>query len=265
MQSKAPNYRPHFGGQRLPLEGAVNFRDLGGYPTLDGRRLQPGRVFRSDHLSRLTPGDHALLSRMRFKLVCDFRSVREERDAPDRLPTDGSIRRLHLPVEVAGFDPATAYERVKAGDTQWLSMDFFIDLYRRYLDEFAPVWGEVLRLAADPVHHPLVFHCTGGKDRTGICAALLLLALGVSEETIHHDHDLSNACNTPRLAPLYASFAALGVGPERIAPFLQATAEPLAAMLQHLGQAHGSVDGYLQRRAGLTESTLRALRANLLA
>ena len=265
VQPRDPDPPPLHECQRLPLEGAVNFRDLGGYHTVDGRRLKRGRIFRSDHLSCLTPTDLSLLTRMRFKLVCDFRTVREEKNAPDLLPRDGSIRRVHLPVEVPGFDPALALDRVKAGETHWLRMEFFVDLYRRYLDEFAPVWGEVLGLAADPAHHPLVFHCTGGKDRTGICAALILLLLGVSEETVLLDHDLSNACNAPRLTPIYARFAALGVGAERVAPFLQAPAEPLAAMLRHLRQGYGSIEGYLLTKAGLQASTLKSLRTLLLA
>jgi protein-tyrosine phosphatase len=202
---------------------------------------------------------------MGFKVACDFRTMLEERDAPDQLPGDGSILYRHLPVAVAGFDPALVFERLRAGDASWLSMDFFIELYRRYLDEFAPVWGEVIRLAADPAHHPMVFHCTGGKDRTGICAALILLILGVSEEQIHRDHDLSNRCNAPRLAPLYASFAALGVEAEQVAPFLQAPAAPLTAMLDHLRRTYGTVEGYLYNQAGVTLSTVERLRANLLA
>lgn len=250
--------------QRLPLEGAVNFRDLGAYSTADGHRLTKGRVFRSDHLSRLTAGDQAILANLHLKLVCDFRTSREQQLAPDRLPADGSIRLVPLPVQAAGFDPATVIERLRGGDASWLSMGFFVELYRRYLDEFGPVWGEVLRLAARPENLPLVFHCTGGKDRTGICAALLLLALGVPEETVMRDHDLSNLCNAPRLPPLYAEFAALGYGPEQVAPYLQAPAEPLAAMLEHLKGKYGTVEAYLQTKAGLDDATLRALRAGLL-
>ena len=198
--------------QRLQLSGAVNFRDLGGYLTADGRQVKKGLVFRSDHLSRLTLEDQATLKRLRFKVVCDFRTAREQQLAPDLLPRDGSIRLLPLPVQADGFDPATAFDRLLANDSAWLSMDFFVELYRRYLDDFGPVWGKVLRLVASSDNQPLVFHCTGGKDRTGICAALLLLALGMPDETIYEDHDRSNTCNTERLQPIYAKFATMGIG-----------------------------------------------------
>jgi protein-tyrosine phosphatase len=255
---------PSVGDRRLSLSGAVNFRDLGGYLTADLRRVKRGLVFRSDHLSRLTTGDQPILQHLQFKMVCDLRTLREQQKSPDLLPPDSSIRLLSLPVQANGFDPATVMDRLKAGDDAWLSMDFFIKLYRRYLDDFGPVWGKVLGLIASPHNLPLVFHCTGGKDRTGICAALLLKALGVQEESILFDHDLSNACNAERLQPIYAEFAALGIGPERAAPYLQAPVEPLVAMLEHLKKTYGTIEDYLMMKAKLDRTTLMALQKSLL-
>ncbi len=250
--------------RRLPLKGAVNFRDLGGHPAPDCQRVKKGLVFRSDHLSLLTPKDRQLLQRLRFKAVCDLRSVREQQSNPDLLPEDGSIRLLSLPVQADGFDPAIAMDRLRAGDDSWLSLDFFIDLYRRYLDDFGPVWGKVLGLIASSQNLPLVFHCTGGKDRTGICAALLLKALGVQEESILQDHKYSNVCNAERLRPYFADFAGLGVGPERAALYLQASGEPLIAMFAHLKKTYGTIEDYLLNKAGLSTTTLSALQMELL-
>jgi protein-tyrosine phosphatase len=255
---------PFIGEQQLLLCGAVNFRDLGGHLTADNHRVKRGMVFRSDHLSRLTVEDQQILQRRRFKVVCDLRTVREQQRAPDLLPPDGSIRLLSLPVQAGGFDPATAMERLRAGDTAWLSMDFFIGLYQRYLDDCGPIWGKVINLIASPYNRPLVFHCTGGKDRTGICAALLLKTLGVQAESILLDHDRSNAYNALRLQSIYRQFAALGIGPEKAAPFLQASIEPLVAMLDHLDKTYGTIEDYLQSKAGLDAATISALRSGLL-
>lgn len=255
---------PCMDDRRLALSGAVNFRDLGGLRTTDDHRVKRGMVFRSDHLSRLTVADQQILQRLQFKVVCDLRTAREQRRAPDFLPPDGSIRLLPLPVQARGFDPATAMDRLRAGDDAWLSTDFFIQLYQRYLDDFGPVWGRVFSLIASPGNLPLVFHCTGGKDRTGICAALLLKTLGVHEEHIQADHDLSNACNAQRLQPIYRKFAALGIGPEKAAHFLQAPMEPLVAMLEHLNHTYGTIEDYLQRKAGLDRTTISALRSRML-
>lgn len=250
-------------GRRIPFSQAVNFRDIGGCTTSDHRIVKRGLVYRSDHLSRLTQEDQQLLQRLHVKVVCDLRTVREQQNSPDLLPEDGSVRLLSLPVQVDDFDPATVMDRLKAGDNAWLSMDFFIELYQRYLNDFGPVWGEVLRLAAFHQNLPLVFHCTGGKDRTGICATLLLKALGVSEATILADHDLSNVYNAERLQPIYARFADIGIEPEKAAPYLQAPIEPLTAMLEHLNTNYGTIEDYLLTKAGLDRATLIALRESL--
>lgn len=255
---------PSLGDRRLPLSGAANFRDLGGNVTSDLRCVKRGLVFRSDHLSRLSTNDQRILQRLRFKIVCDLRSVREQQRAPDLLPYDGSIRLLSLPVQDKIFDPATAIDRLKAGDDAWLSMDFLVGLYQRYLDDFGPVWGNVLSLVASSHNLPMVFHCTGGKDRTGICAALLLMALGVKEESILSDHLLSDACNAERLQPIYAKFATLGIAPEKAAYYLQAPIEPLVAMFDHLKKTYGSIEDYLMNKAQLDRSTLTQIETILL-
>lgn len=251
-------------GRRLPLSQAVNFRDIGGYETCDDRTVRRGLVYRSDHLSRLTPKDQQLLQRQRFKVVCDLRTVREQQNSPDLLPLDGSIRLQSLPVQANDFDPATVTDRLKAGDDAWLTMDFFIELYQSYLDDFGPVWGKIISLATSHHNLPLVFHCTGGKDRTGICAALMLKALGVPEASIIADHDLSNVYNAERLQPIYRKFAAMGIGSERAAPYLQAPIEPLTAMLDHLRKNYGTIENYLLTKAGLDRTTLMALKTTLL-
>jgi protein-tyrosine phosphatase len=250
--------------RRLTLDGTANFRDLGGHPGSGGRHVRNGLVYRSDHLSRLTDEDHKVLADLGLKTICDLRSDRERRRSPDRLPDTTAIRYLFLPVEDRKFDPATALERLKDGDREWLSLDFVIGMYRRYLDEFGPVWGTVLTLAADDINLPLVFHCTGGKDRTGICAALLLLLLGVDEDAILADHQLSTVYNADRVQPLFDKLAALGVEPEAAAPYLQAPPEPLAAMLRHLKHTYGTVEDYLRGRAEMHPSVLTSLRERFL-
>jgi len=251
-------------GRRLPLSEAVNFRDIGGHETSDNRTVKRGLVYRSDHLSRLSEKDQQLLQRLRFKIVIDLRTVREQQNFPDLLPPDGSIRLHSMPVQANDFDPATVMDRLKAGDDAWLSMDFFIKLYQSYLDDFGPVWGSVLNFAATSHNLPLVFHCTGGKDRTGICAALLLKALGVPEASIIAEHDLSNVYNAERLKPLYAQFAAIGIGSEKVSPYLQAPIEPLIAMLEHLKKNYGTIEDYLLTKAGLNKARLMALQTGLL-
>ena len=251
-------------GRRLRLVGTANFRDLGGLSGSGQQTMRRGLVYRSDHLSRLTDEDHAVLLNLDLRTVCDLRSDREQQRSPDRLPATDSIGYHFLPVEDRQFDPATALERLKNGDRQWLSLDFVIGMYRRYLDEFGPVWGKVLTLASTDINLPLVFHCTGGKDRTGICAALLLLLLGVDGDVVLADHQLSTVYNADRVQPLFDKLAELGIDRDMAAPYLQAPVEPLAALLEYLKSRYGTVEDYLLTRAQMQRPTLSELRTLLL-
>jgi len=110
--------------RRLSLEKTYNFRDIGGYRTIDNRRMRWGVVFRSAHLAELSDIDHHLLQHIGIKLVCDFRTIEEAEAQPDRLPLDGSMEYLHMPIAHGKFDPAEAIGRIKKGDISWLTDDF---------------------------------------------------------------------------------------------------------------------------------------------
>jgi protein-tyrosine phosphatase len=250
--------------RRVPLDGAVNFRDLGGYQTSDGRRVKWGKVFRSDSLARLTDSDQALLMRMGIKLVCDFRTQAEVNMAPDRLPEDGSLDYIHLPVTCGEFDTVAVMERMKNGDISWFSKDFMINGYKDNIDLFADKWGLVLKRLAEPDSQPLVFHCTGGKDRAGACAALILLALGVPEETVIYDHGLSNVFIANLVNKVYEYIKSLGIDPEIVAPYFAATRDCMMTLLDHIRQNYTSPANYLRTKAGVSDETLEMLRQQLL-
>ncbi len=148
-----PDARHYFelvpeGGQRIitaergqPFEGIVNFRDLGGYETTDGRRVKWGEVFRSGHLSRVTDKDKALLEKMGMRVVCDFRTPGEIKAQPDWLPEDGSVNYRHFPIVHGEFDPVAAMESLQKGDISWLTEDFIINRYIQKID-LAPYFRE---------------------------------------------------------------------------------------------------------------------------
>jgi protein-tyrosine phosphatase len=250
--------------RRLPLEGTVNFRDLGGYETIDGRHVKWGKVFRSDHLSRLTDRDIAFLKGMKIQCVCDFRTSTEAQKRPDRFPGDGAGEHLHLPIDNLKFDPTALFEKLKKGDTSWLTREFLIDGYILIIDNFAAMWGEVFRRLSDPDQIPLVFHCTGGKDRAGTCAALILLVLGVPEDTVIFDHGLSNIFIVDVLDRIYAQFDSYGIEREKIAPYFTAPPYCIEALLAHLRDKYGSAIAYLQSKAGVTEEMFAQVRRHLL-
>ena len=250
--------------RRVRLEGSVNFRDLGGYETADGRRVKWGHVFRSDSLARLTESDQERLRSLGLKLVCDLRSPDEAAKQPDRLPAEAGIEYLHLPVFDGAFDPVAAQKRIQAGDVDWLDEAFMIHGYLRNLDNHPETWGTILQRLAEPSSRPLVFHCTGGKDRAGTCAALVLLALGVPEETVIYDHGLSNVYIADILERLNERLRQRGIDPEKLKPYYTAPKIFMTSLLEHLRATYGGPESYLRRHVGLEQETLEALRSQLL-
>ncbi|MFH1242551.1 MAG: tyrosine-protein phosphatase [Pseudomonadota bacterium] len=250
--------------RRVSLEGSVNFRDLGGYGTSNGHTVKWGQVFRSDSLARLTDRDQAVLLKTGIRVVCDFRTPSEVNNAPDRLPDAGGIEYLHLPVVHGEFDSIEAMERIRKGDIGWLSKDFMVKGYIRNIEEFGGIWGEVINRIIEPRSRPLVFHCTGGKDRAGVCAALILLALGVPEETVILDHGLSNMYIAELVESIYKWFRKEGIDPEKVAPYFTAPRECIVSLLEHMGKTYGSVAHYLKVRSGVDDQKLTLLRQELL-
>ncbi|RJP81678.1 MAG: tyrosine-protein phosphatase [Desulfobacteraceae bacterium] len=246
------------------LEGTLNFRDLGGYKTDTGKHVKWGKIFRSDSLSKLTQKDHFILNQMGLKTVFDFRGKAEMERSPDRLPRDGSIVFFHLPVSSHSFDTLSALERLKKGDTGWLTESFMRDGYITNIDQYAQTWGMVMNCLSIAENRPLVFHCTAGKDRTGTFAALLLLLLGVPEETIIHDHGISNFFLADFLEKLFAYFKTYGVEREKINPYLTAPKDAIIALLDHIRKKYGSAEEYFLRKAGLKSDTIQVLRKDLL-
>jgi protein-tyrosine phosphatase len=248
-------------GRRLPLEGAENFRDLGGYRTADGRRVAWGKVYRANDLSRLTAADWELIRSLGIKLVCDLRSHSEVRRRPDRAPV--GIQYRHLPV----------FPRDPILHRHVIFQRHRLDLHMRrmyrdaIIDNGAPALGALLRLAADPANLPLVFHCTGGKDRTGIAAALLLHACGVPRRTIIADYTLTNRAIEKVLTGIRRQMKSRrppGLRLEQMYPLFSARAELIEYAFAHIEQTYGSLDAYLRGPAGLSDPELQAIRDNLL-
>jgi rhodanese-related sulfurtransferase len=183
--------RPNFGHdesmeprQRLvPLTGAFNFRDLGGYPTGDGRTTRWGRLFRSDTLHELTEDDVAVLRGLGLATIIDLRTSRElERTGRGPLAPEPMTYR-HLSVIRDGEGEAVAAPVPEGED--------LCERYLWYLEVGRQPLVDSLALISEPADLPLVFHCAAGKDRTGVLAALVLDILGVDAEVVVADYFLT--------------------------------------------------------------------------
>jgi protein-tyrosine phosphatase len=250
----------------IVLEGAPNFRDIGGYATTDGRVVRSGRVFRSGHLARLTDEDLASLSALGVRTVVDFRSeFGVETFGTDRLP-DGA-RYVWLPIGAGGADPAMR-EAMEAG--RFSKLPDLPAANRVLVRENAAEFGRLMTLIADSANSPLVFHCIGGKDRTGIAAALLLSILGVPWSTVRGDYLASNRYFGASLeARLTDLSEAAGGAPdpsdlEAARRFFIVEGNYIDAARDEIITVSGSIEAFVDEKLGVPQATVQRIRDELL-
>jgi protein-tyrosine phosphatase len=251
----------------VPLEGTLNFRDLGGYRGLDGRTVRWGRVFRSDALHELTDADRETLRAIGLRAIYDLRKAHERERQPTALTADHGHRDVHLAVD---DDPdaqvgADLLDQIMDGTLPEADDGYMADIYAEILLTGAGAYGRLLTHLTEDDGLPALFHCAAGKDRTGIAAALLLGALGVDEETILDDYELTNVYRSnQRIEALRPAIEAAGVDVEKVRPFLSARRPVMEATLRHLRDDHGGIEAYLLGPAGVAPATLDRLRDLLL-
>ncbi|MCS3725698.1 tyrosine-protein phosphatase [Bradyrhizobium betae] len=173
--------------RHLSLQGASNFRDLGGYPTADGRTTRWRHIFRSNHLGQLTADDIEVVRALGVRSAFDFRGV-EERAAGICVVNEIAVHSLPIEPTVVA---ALRAELVAGRLTAPVALEIMRESYRNYVrhntHSFRALFAHLLEDRA-----PLVIHCTAGKDRTGFASALILHALGVPDEIIAEDYLLTN-------------------------------------------------------------------------
>jgi protein-tyrosine phosphatase len=230
-----------------------NFRDLGGYRTTDGRTVRWHRLYRSDDLSRLGMADRERFAALGIRTVVDLRRP-EEVAADGRIPqVDGlAYRHVHL---VHPYWPHAEFV-----DTAQ-RVSYVVDRYRELSIQAAGGIGTALRIIANAETAPLVFHCIAGKDRTGVVSALALALLGVTDDDIADDYQLSEAAEQPSWK--YRTRDYPDMSERRWTHF---TVSPREAMLSFLGDLrvrHGSVADYAAS-VGVNADHVAAMRDHLL-
>ena len=247
----------------IGLEGAPNFRDLGGLTAADGRAVRRGRVFRSGHLARLTEPDLVALEGIRT--VVDFRSrTGIEIFGPDRLP-DG-VRYVSLPIGQT-YDPAM---RAAMAAGRFSELPGLVEGNRALIRDHAAEFGRLMLLIADASALPLVFHCIGGKDRTGVAAALLLSMLGVPWPTVRADYLASNVYFAPSIDARLARLEERAGGSpdpadiEAARRFFIVEEGYIEAAFDEILTIAGSLDAYVTRNMNVPEVAVQRIREHLL-
>ncbi|EPH42254.1 tyrosine-protein phosphatase [Streptomyces aurantiacus] len=263
--------------RQIPLQGAVNVRDVGGYRTYDGERVRHGRVFRADALSRLTDADVAKVAGLGLRKVVDFRVAEEVAyDGPDRLPgglvatsrpvTDNGLFRQLMTV-IGSRDPVRQEEMLGGGRAE----AFMRDVYRTFVTDatdrthFGATLRDIAAGGTATSSRALLYHCTSGKDRTGWTTYVLLRAVGVPEHTAVQDYLASNTFRAAYDAKLRETLKQTGMmqNPNLLVPLQEVRTDYLEAALTEVNQRYGSFGGYLTKGLGLDAATLVKLRRAL--
>lgn len=254
------------------LKSAPNFRDVGGLPTLDGRRVRPGLVYRSDALDALDEADLARLAGLAPQVCCDLRSDGERLSRPHRWPAGAEPRVLNLAVatDIRVLMPELVCElRRHANEAGAIAL--MRHLYRDLPVVCVPVLRQVFGLLLDEQAEqmPLIVNCTAGKDRTGFVIAMLLHALRVPDDAILADYLRSNAASNraslqAKVAKLLHELLGATAPPDMLAAIIAARGDYLDAALARIAADHGSVDGYLHDAIGLSVAERERLAGRLL-
>jgi protein-tyrosine phosphatase len=261
--------------RRIPLEGAINFRDLGGYSTIDGRFVRWGLVYRTDHLTALTARDYADIERLGIRLVCDLRTSGERGRAPTKwmgpapaflevpVLTDADLAR-----STATVPPEEFKRRVAAaakGERPPVSGN-----YDRYVLEYPGSYHQIFRrLVSGDL--PAITHCTAGQDRTGVFSAMLLTMLGVPWDTVVGDYLLTSRYRWSDEIVRQRGLdwqRQYGLdeppSPAVIRTMQGLRAETLKATFDTITRRYGSFDIFRREELGVSDEDLATLRERLL-
>ena len=243
--------------RRISFEAVTNFRDLGGYRTRSGRRVQWGRLFRSDALHGMTEGDLAVYDELGLRAVYDLRGDVEVAEQPNPVPS----RNLPILTCPTGDDTPLEFDGTTSVDGEQV----LAAIYIRSIDHAAPRIGELFSALTEPDGLPAVFHCHAGKDRTGLVAALLLEALDVDRESILDDYELTARYRLrAQQDQTFERLMKLGLAPEAAAGVLTTPRWAMAAALEHLDREYENIEGYLTGPAAMTLPDLQRLADVLL-
>jgi protein-tyrosine phosphatase len=237
------------------MQGTVNFRDAGGYTTTDGKQVAWNKVFRSADISRLTAADLQTMAGKHIHTVVDFRGVKESAAAPDKqLP--GTTYTL-CP---AGSDSMPSMQEMGVLIKQGNFLDkFYGSANVQYAgDRYRPLFQQLLTL---PDTAAILYHCTGGRDRTGMASALFLYTLGVPQQKIEEDFVASNIYLQNMNSRMFQGMAqSTGMTIEDIQKAMALRPELIRTFFAALTEKYGSVDQFMEKELGIGNKEKAVLR-----
>lgn len=264
-------------GTPLPFEKALNFRELGGYPAAGGRTVRHGLLWRGANLDAITSdADRALYASLGIRYILDLRAAIETAKHPDLVLPGTRYERIcamrFLDGQEIDFSPAGMAKM--AGERDQVAAE--LGHYPSEFEMFRALYGRMpfdnpafraLFRAMEAGETPLLFHCSAGKDRTGVGAMLVLLALGASRETALRDYMQTNVCRKPAIEAFLAAHAdELKTDADRVRlESMEGVVLPMAEYtLDAIEARYPSYEAYFEAQYGLDAARLTALRERYL-
>jgi protein-tyrosine phosphatase len=248
--------------EELRLEGCLNLRDLGGLRTADRRRLRERCLFRSDQLCALTAEDLGVVAGLGIRVVLDLRNEGERLRRPNRVPPGVEVLERTTPASGTG---RTLEEQIAARDIPERDDEYMAAVYIDLLTRLAPELRILVERAVEARERPLLFHCAAGKDRTGVAAAILLGLLGVPDDAILDDYEVTTTVAAPRrLAALGPLLSEHGVSEHRVRHLVEVRRPVLGAALRHVHERWGDFEAYAAEVLGTAPDLPERLREALL-
>jgi len=257
----------------VPLEGQSNFRDIGGYETVDGKTVKTGILYRSGELHALTDADVQTLDDLGIQTVVSFLIPKEiEARGADRLPQ--GTQQVLLPIEAGGGLVVEVSKARKTGDFSKVPADLNPKFHELLAAEAKEQYAALIREIIASNGEPLAYHCSHGIHRTGTATAIILSALGVPWEIVRQDYLLSNETRaeeielrTEQLRQLAAK--TLGMAPgevdmTNIKAFYILEANYIDGTLKYIEENHGSFEAYLEEGLGLSAAEVMLLKKHML-
>ena len=254
----------HVARRHVLLEGATNFRDLGGYLTEDGREIKWGLFYRSDNLHNLTDADLEKVSKLGIHLVCDFRGPEEKEEEPDRLPSQNPPAVAELEIWDPSFSAAGFREKLESGNLEDYDIgEILVEGNRLFAVKFSDRYAAMFELIMQPENLPALVHCTAGKDRAGFASALILRTLGVPLETIYEDYLLTNyysAEKIERAVFMIRAASLFKIDEDQLRGVVGVERRFLEAGFDGINKKYGSFENFRREALGIDDKQLAAFK-----
>ena len=254
----------------LNFEGIPNFRDLGGYPTADGRQVKWGVLYRAGTFAESSRADLQGLQHLNIETLIDFRSTAEKASEPNQLPDPIGFEVVEIPTlddgNAAMVEEITG--RIETGDFEGFDPNtLMLDANRQFASAFTPQFRQFIQTILKADGAPVVWHCSAGKDRTGFASAILLRILGVPQDVVMQDYMASkeNALEARRSQLMLLRLFKGDEAADKLSVMLGVEEDWLAAAFVQIDATWGSFDNYVYQGLQLSDADIAQLKAALLS